>query len=262
MVRIAIALAAIAFTGGGAAGAEPPDLDPDTEVARRHFDRGTKSYQGQDYEAALREFEAARRVKTLPALDYNIGRCLDRLERYPEAVAAYERYVASSVGPDVVEVRERIRVLKERIGETEAAAKPPVPPPAVKEPAPAPAVKEPAPATPVRAAPPEVPPDPVRSPSPALPLVVGGLTVAAALAGTALYFGSALPGYQALDSGPSSCRPCTPADYAGVKTAAEASYGLWIAAGVIAAVDVALWIVHALRARRAPGGEAVVRAAR
>jgi tetratricopeptide (TPR) repeat protein len=253
MVRIAIALAAIACTGGGAGGAEPPDLDPDTEVARRHFDRGTKSYQEQDYEVALREFEAARRVKSLPAFDYNIGRCQDRLERYPEAVAAYERYVASSVAPDVAEVRERIRVLKERIAEAEAAAKPAVPSPPAKEPAPAPAVP---------AAPPEAPAEPVRSPSPALPLVVGGLTVAAALAGTALYFGSALPGYQALDTGPDSCRPCTPADYAGVKMAAEASYGLWITAGVIAAVDVALWIVHALRARRSPGGEAVVRAAR
>jgi hypothetical protein len=97
--------------------------DPDTEVARRHFNQGRVFYDAGDYTSALREFELARRARPAPAFDYDIGRCNDRLERYPEAIVAYERYVsAKPPPPDADEVRARIVALKERV-----AASPTVP---------------------------------------------------------------------------------------------------------------------------------------
>jgi tetratricopeptide (TPR) repeat protein len=90
--------------------------DPDTEVARRHFQIGRAAYDAGDYQQALESFERANRIKPAAAFDFNIGRCFDRLERYPEAIASYQRFVSSiPTPPDADEVRARIAVLKERI---------------------------------------------------------------------------------------------------------------------------------------------------
>lgn len=99
--------------------------DPDTEVARRHFNAGHAFYASADYEHALEEFQQARRVKPHPALDYNIARCLDRLERWTEAITAYKSYIASNPA-DVVEMRTRVQQLEERVKST--------PPPPPREP--------------------------------------------------------------------------------------------------------------------------------
>jgi tetratricopeptide (TPR) repeat protein len=99
------------------------DEDPDTEVARKHFNTGRAYYDNGEYDKALSEFEGARRVRPHPALDYNIGRCLDRLERYQDAINAYDRYAATNP-PDAAEIRTRIEQLKERL-----RLQPPKPPP-------------------------------------------------------------------------------------------------------------------------------------
>jgi hypothetical protein len=106
------------------AGVVRANEDPDTEVARRHFNAGRTFYDSEQYEKALAEFEAARRVRPHPALDFNIARCLDRLERYQPAIEAYERYIASSPA-DLEEMKQRVVLLKQRL----AAQPPPSTPP-------------------------------------------------------------------------------------------------------------------------------------
>jgi tetratricopeptide (TPR) repeat protein len=97
--------------------------DPDLEIAQRHFASGTKFYQHKRYAPALREFQAARVAKPVPELDYNIARCLDRMERYADALTAYERYIdARANASDGPAVRERIAALKTRV--PTATAKP------------------------------------------------------------------------------------------------------------------------------------------
>ena len=58
-------------------------------------------------------------VRPLPALDFNIARCYDRLERYPEAIEAYGRFLSGATSPqdraDAPEAIARIRTLKERL---------------------------------------------------------------------------------------------------------------------------------------------------
>jgi tetratricopeptide (TPR) repeat protein len=114
-----VLIAVLVASGGAWAEQE----DPDTEVARRHFQAGRVFYDQAEYDRALDEFQAARRVRPHPALDFNIARCLDRLERWQEAIAAYRRYLASQP-PDAEEMRTRIGQLEERLKN----APPPQPP--------------------------------------------------------------------------------------------------------------------------------------
>jgi tetratricopeptide (TPR) repeat protein len=103
--------------------------DPDLEVARRHFEKGKEYYQVGDYPAAAAEFEAARRARPHPALDYNIGRCYDRMERYPQALEAYQRFLkgATDAG-EIAEVKSRVEALRARLP-TVAPAPTPTPAP-------------------------------------------------------------------------------------------------------------------------------------
>jgi hypothetical protein len=99
--------------GAGAAAQEP--LDPDTQAARRHFERGLALYLTERYREALHEFETARTTRPVPAFDFNIGRCHERLEEWGAAASAYERYLSAAPGdPDAATIRERLVVLRDR----------------------------------------------------------------------------------------------------------------------------------------------------
>jgi len=90
--------------------------EPDDEIAHRHFDAGSRAYEARDYTAAVREFEAARTLRPVPELDYDIARCLDRMERPREAIAAYERFLERAPPSDDVEsARQRVAVLRARV---------------------------------------------------------------------------------------------------------------------------------------------------
>jgi tetratricopeptide (TPR) repeat protein len=217
VTSIAIALA-LALASGSARAIE----DPDTEIARRHFEAGRDHYEAGDYQSALKEFEAARAARPLAAFDFNIGRCYDRLERPADAVAAYERYLAAAPdAPDAAEVRERIGVLKRRI----AVESPPPPPP--------------------------TPPPPPSRKRLIAPIAVGGAAVVVAAVGAGL-LGSVKVDFDELASGPNSCRPCSDTQISPLEARANAGYVLLGTAGALAVVDVVLW-VRAVRHRRAPG---------
>jgi tetratricopeptide (TPR) repeat protein len=103
--------------------------DPDTEVARRHFEKGRTFYDAHDYRHALDEFQAAKRAKPAPGLDYNIARCYDRLEEYDHAVEHYQLFLtARPEAPDAAEIKERIATLKSRIVPPEKPVQKPVVP--------------------------------------------------------------------------------------------------------------------------------------
>ncbi|HZS40593.1 MAG TPA: hypothetical protein VFF06_27360 [Polyangia bacterium] len=171
MRAVVVMVALAAFAGAGRA--SPPDDALDLEVARRHFEKAKTMFGAKDYEGALRELLIARSVRELPDFDYNIARCYDALERYPEAIAEYKRYVFRTPNlPDADEARSRVAVLKKRMAALEAAgtrlppggAPPSTPPPSAVAPAPvAPAPPEP------RAAP---SPAPVAAPLVQAPRVV------------------------------------------------------------------------------------------
>ncbi len=121
-----------------------PLRDPDTEAAKRHSDRGATFYAQERYADAVREFEAARKIKPLAALDFNIARAHERLEAWGAAADAYERYAKSLRDAGKAgEIRARVAVLRARVAEPS--------PPAPALAAPSPVVLTPtiAPALPV-----------------------------------------------------------------------------------------------------------------
>src|SRR5688572_3436150 len=126
-MRTLVVLCALA----GAASAQVDQVDPDTEAARRHFDKGLALYEQRRYDDALAEFEVARKLKPLPDLDFNVARTHERREAWGEAAIAYERYLAARPdAPDAADLRARIEVLRSRVSPPKPlAALTPAPPP-------------------------------------------------------------------------------------------------------------------------------------
>ena len=226
-------------------------IDPDEEAARRHFERGLTHYDAGEYQQALAEFDAVKRFRESPALDYNIARCYDRLERYPEAVAAYERYVTQKPdASDAAEIRERIATLRKRL-----APPPEAPPQVAPVPAPAPsaatppAVAAPAPSV---ATPAATPADEGARPRSLrryiAPIAIGAVAVVAAAIGAGL-LGSVKSDYDTA-LGPSGCRPCSDAQIAPLQHRALGGYILLGTAGALAVVDVALIAVTVARGKK------------
>jgi tetratricopeptide (TPR) repeat protein len=132
---VALGACVVLLSGGARA-------DPDTEQVRRHFQAGALFYSDERYPEAIEEFEQARKVRALPALDFNIARAYDRLGNVDAAVEAYRRYlVAVPEAKDAAEIRERIQTLEQRraarvASPPAAAATPPPAAGAVAAPAP------------------------------------------------------------------------------------------------------------------------------
>lgn len=203
--------------------------DPDTEIARRRFQKGIEYYATADYEKALAEFEAARRVKAAAALDYNIARCLDRLERLDAAIKEYEKYVAAAPNDaDTPGVKERITVLKTRlqqsmvlppqIREQEKPPEPSKPPPS--------AMPEPAPASTFETS---------KKVSWAPAIGVGAAALGVAVIGAGL-LGSVGPAYNKLERECGSS--CAPSRVDPLASRAKAGYAAIGIAGVLAIADV------------------------
>lgn len=90
--------------------------------AQVHVDAGQRAFNEENYEVAVREFEAAREIYQDPLLTYNIALSYERLGNLPEAIEDYHRYLREA--PDArnaEEVRERIEDLhRRRVEEREA----------------------------------------------------------------------------------------------------------------------------------------------
>lgn len=100
---------------------------PDVQAAKRHFALGTNLYNEGRYDDAVIEFRRAKQTHNAPAFDFNIARCLERLERWGEAAAAYEAYLKTSPNvPERAEVTERIAVLKKRANTSVSVAPTPL----------------------------------------------------------------------------------------------------------------------------------------
>jgi tetratricopeptide (TPR) repeat protein len=215
-MRTLVVLCALA----GAASAQVDQVDPDTEAARRHFDKGRALYEQGRYDDALSEFEVARKLKPLPDLDFNIARTHERREAWGEAMAAYERYLAARPdAPDAAEMRARIEVLRARVTPLKPveAPKPPPPPPRRNRA--------------LRGA--------------AIGVAIGAVVLV--VVGAAL-ISTVSNDYELLE-GRCSFRQCGPSDWAGLPEKANASYALFGLAGAAAATDVVLWVMESRQGR-------------
>jgi tetratricopeptide (TPR) repeat protein len=225
MVRSAVAVAVLLWCAGAARAADAPPTTPEQfEQSRQAYAEGAAAYERGAYDKALEHFQNAYDLAPSPEFWFNIARCHERLGRWGEAAAAYERYLAGKpTVEDAVQIRERISDLRVRAAEVARLQQPP----------PAPVVIAPPPSQPS-----------LRVPA----LVMLGVTVALAAGGTGAYF-SEWSDYQAQKS---ACMGrCSPMQLDGLRTrvlTAQVAGGvLWALAGTALVADVILWIAEARR---------------
>ncbi|MFH0899345.1 MAG: tetratricopeptide repeat protein [Pseudomonadota bacterium] len=119
---LALLLAGLLAAHSRQAAAEEDTL----HAARVHFQAGEQYYVRGRYEEAIREFKEAHRLSSKPALLYNIAEAYERLGDLEQARDFLEQYLASgSAAADEAEaIREKIKVLEERIARMRAADQP------------------------------------------------------------------------------------------------------------------------------------------
>lgn len=148
--------------------------DPTLRAARERFAAGKRAFEAGEYEAAVREFKAAREIKPSPILEYNIGLAYERLGRLDLALQGYRSYVAGDPkAPNRAEVESKIRVLEERFAREGsygggALTKPDTapPPPPGPSPSPPPTLMEPPPPPASQPTAPPLPPSPAPTAAP------------------------------------------------------------------------------------------------
>ena len=92
--------------------------DPQLQRAMRAYEAGQASYNMAKYEEALGHFQEAASLYGSPDFQYNIGLCYEKLDKFEEAVRAFETYLrAKPDANDRAQVEDRIVRLKERMEE-------------------------------------------------------------------------------------------------------------------------------------------------
>ncbi|MEO0326230.1 MAG: TonB-dependent receptor, partial [Myxococcota bacterium] len=89
--------------------------------ARRHFRAGMRLIEAGQNEPGIAELEEAYAILPHPNVLFNIARAYVELERWPDAVAYFERYLASDP-PDAAEVEAVLEELRARVSEAEDEA--------------------------------------------------------------------------------------------------------------------------------------------
>jgi hypothetical protein len=240
---ILVATLSTVLVGGLARAAECPASPPASmkdrrTLAKEWFSRAETEELGGDDKAAVRAYSCSFSMLPHPSTAYNLARAAERSGDLSTALTAHHDYLSlKPTASDRAEIEERIRVLESKLGSAN-----PTPPPAppVSTPAPAP---EPEPAT-------LPPPRPVRRrvSAPVEPAhesamgtrewVIAGVGAAALVAGVVFNVGAR--------SAMSDCRELAKGhNFSGARDAcnrakpfAYLSYGLFVAAGAAAIVDV------------------------
>jgi hypothetical protein len=94
-----------------------------TDSAETHFRHGVTLYKDGDYEGALVEFRRAQDLSPNYRVLYNVGQSLYQLQRYADALTAFERYLAEG-GTKLTPARRTaveadVQALRARVGEVE-----------------------------------------------------------------------------------------------------------------------------------------------
>lgn len=89
-------LLVVVMAMGAAARAAPADSET---VFRQHYDNALNLYSAEQYDEAVREFQAAYAVKPRPRLLFNIGQAHRNLGNYREALRYYLQYQRMEPNP-------------------------------------------------------------------------------------------------------------------------------------------------------------------
>jgi tetratricopeptide (TPR) repeat protein len=188
----------------------------DKDRAQKHIAKATEAHQAGNYDVALAELQEAYALDPQPDLLYAIGQVYVKLGKCPEAVASYEKFLATNPPP------EPTAATNEAIAACKSQMAPPPPP----EPTPAP----------------QAPPPPVTRPEgrPFYTDVVGDALVGAGIASvmvSALLYSSALG---TLDDAEAAM---TYSEHQDLVDSAHTKRNIGVAVGAVglAAISVGVW---------------------
>ncbi|HSO33732.1 MAG TPA: PEGA domain-containing protein [Labilithrix sp.] len=108
------------------AGAKPAPAKPADPKAL--LASGEKKFKANDFAGALADFEASSAAKASPEADRFIGQSHDNLGHFPEAVTAYERFLANvpaSMKTQGEETKKRVEAIKAMPGKVHVETTPP-----------------------------------------------------------------------------------------------------------------------------------------
>jgi hypothetical protein len=100
---------ATAAAAGGAATAKP-----DVNEAKKRYASGEKKFKAADYQGALDDFTAADAIKSTPQSTRYIGLADDKLGKFADAVAAYDKFLAD-VPPKMTKEADETRARETEI---------------------------------------------------------------------------------------------------------------------------------------------------
>lgn len=124
MRRARIALAAVVVALASLA-ALPAHAGPaEQKQALELFGKGKEAYKAGRFEDAVKLLEAAYALHPEPVLLYNLARAQEGLGKFPEAIAAYEKYLASEKEiPDRAGIEQKVANLKRTVEEQDRLAR-------------------------------------------------------------------------------------------------------------------------------------------
>ena len=77
---------------------ESSNVDP-TKEAIKSFKEAKRFYRSGEYLSALESFKKAYKLKSTPAILYNVARCYEKLSRFNDAIKTYEEYTKLRTDP-------------------------------------------------------------------------------------------------------------------------------------------------------------------
>ena len=108
--RAAAAAIASLLGAAGPAFAGPPEAPPPAKAeAVAHFDKGIALYDQEAWSAALAEFVEARRLYPLRNALYQAGLCLEKLQKYDEALEHFEATLREYGETMPAEIKEAVQ---------------------------------------------------------------------------------------------------------------------------------------------------------
>lgn len=134
MRRVNFVLALMVALAAGVARAQPaPSSQPADALAaeaQRHWTAGMAHFQLEEWDDAIKEWEAGFRLKPVPQFLYNIAQAYRQSKRYDKALSFYRKYLRMSPdAPNRPEVEGHIKTLEALVAEQQKATnKPPVQP--------------------------------------------------------------------------------------------------------------------------------------
>jgi tetratricopeptide (TPR) repeat protein len=119
MSTVGCLVALLMLAGAGAAHAED-----DVAKAKKLFASGSRHFDLSEFDAALRDFKEAYRLKDDPVFLFNIGQCHRALHQPEDAILAYRSFLRRRPDtPNRADVEQKIVALEQEQREKEAQKK-------------------------------------------------------------------------------------------------------------------------------------------